>query len=512
MNEFDIILVNPLMRFGNNVDNVVEYLGFGYLASFLRGKGLKVKIIDMYIEDLKVDDIVNRLENTHFKLLGFTAMSSIYSDNICNIIDKLSKDKMEYIHITVGGHYTNEIKEDLLKRNNRINSIIIGEGEKTLFELIECIEKQEDFSSIKGLIYRDGNKIIENQPRPLMTCEELEECPLPDRDTTQLVLENNGYAQVLASRGCFGNCSFCAVNSYYTSLDGEKWRYQSVNKVIHDIEYLKKHFDIKYIDFADEEFIGPPKQRQRVVDFANELIKRNLDIKFMIFSRTTSIDKELFKKLKLAGLDRVFLGIEFGSNSLLKFYRKGVTVSENIRAIKILKDLDIKFSVGFIMFEPLIDIKTFRENLDFYMHNCSFKLDKLTSKLAIYPNTKAYTDFINEIEIYDKEWDIVLGDHYPYKFKCSKIEYLYSVIEKAVTRLSKSEKYRYIKEYSRQDKNLYNELFTEWKQGVFYLIDGLAKKIDEESVLTNEKKIFYEKEFMDELILWDKSPVYYNKC
>jgi len=490
--------------------NIVEYLGFGYIASHLRDKGVKVDIIDAYAEGLDLEDVHNRLSLENYDIIGFTIMSSQYFLNMRSILDKFSKEQLDRVHITVGGYYPSFNQEELMLRDERIDSVIVGEGELTFWELIKALASGSSLTSVYGIIYRDGKQIIKNEKRRLMADDELDKLPYPSRDALKYLIKEKKEAQILSSRGCFGRCSFCAVNSYFNSLDGKKWRGRTPENVVNEIECLTKDYGIKYIYFADEEFIGPGlKGQARAKEIARLIIDKNLNIRFCIYCRTDSVEEETFELLKKAGLDIVFLGVEFGVQSLLDFYQKGITVERSVKALRTIKKLKIKTSIGYIMFEPLMDIDTFRKNLKFYVENINFKLRHVVSKLAIYRYSPVYEKLKPKLKMNTAmTFDQLLGDHYLYEFKDRKVDFLYRLFKDCLPIISPSKKYRrIITELPLEVRNTY---VNEWTEGIYGLMDGIAEEISYEENLSDESYNKYKAGFEDKLIAWDNKPINYN--
>jgi radical SAM superfamily enzyme YgiQ (UPF0313 family) len=125
-------------------------------------------------------------------------------------------------------------------------------------------------------------------------------------------------------------------------------------------------YGVHNIIFNDAEFAGGIAiNRAQTIEIAQEIIRRNLNIHFSIQCRVNDIDLETFTILKDAGLRRVFLGVESGSQTILDRFKKGVSVQDNINAIETLAKLDMYVSMGFIMFDEETTFDEVSENMDF---------------------------------------------------------------------------------------------------------------------------------------------------
>lgn len=508
---YKIALVVPLFCDQKEFrDMIVEYLGFGYLAAYLRKNNVQVDIIDAFVQKKSVGEVVAQLEAGQYDLLGFTLMSSDYFKSMGSILDKISYEIIERSHIMVGGYYTTFKKDTLFEMDGRINSIIVGEGENTVLELVERLAKKQGLAGVRGIFYKENNVVYKNINRPLITEQELNALPFPARDNIHTVINENGSVQVLSSRGCFGRCTFCAVNFYYNSHEGRNWRGRSPENVVAEIEELVLNYGVRYIHFTDEEFIGPGvRGRKRACKIAELIIEKQLDINFSMYCRADNVEEQTFLLLKKAGLDSVFLGVEFGVQDSLDRYLKGITVAQIKKALSTLESLKIKTKVGYMMFEPLIQLEEFRESLRFCFENLKFTLRRVMSQMAIYPNSGAYYRLKDKVE-FDEQltFDPLFGDHLKYKFKDEKVEFLFRMLKESLPVISPSKKYLEI--MNERSKERKNALIKQWSSDVYHMIDEAATQISIESNLTEKNLMSYSSSFKERLEVWDRSWVAVN--
>lgn len=497
--EYDLVLVNPLLQFKTG-NNFVEYLGFSYIAAYLRDKGYKIKILDIYLEGLSLEESVRILINTPSRVIGFTSMSSLYVNNMKKILTRL--DDINRIY-TIGGIYATKNYEHILKDVERLDYVFLGEGEKTWEKFLYNLNNGISLKSIKGIAFLNNKKVVSNGMSDFLTQEEILKLPRPAHDTLELSLKNDGIAQIATSRGCYGNCSFCTISNYYNNSPNCRWRYYDIKMCVDELEHLVNSYHVNYVDFCDEEFIGPNTEKNniRLQYFINEIQRRKINVKYMIYCRSNDVEENLFAQLKDSGLDRVFIGIEFGNNLLLKKYGKGIKVDANIRAINILKKLNIKLSVGYIMFEPFMDLKLLKENIDFYFEYCPFKLDRLATKIGIFPNTKLYEESKEILSLQKTTWDFILGDYYTYHFLDEKVEIVYEGMVSLKGILQKSNSYYKIKINSKNQKE-YEIYFSRWKTELHGLINKFIEQLEEleNYQLVSENLVEH---FKSDITLWD---------
>ncbi|MHB8062586.1 MAG: B12-binding domain-containing radical SAM protein, partial [Ruminiclostridium sp.] len=254
------------------------------------------------------------------------------------------KAKKPDVHISVGGHYAASCYEKILNGISLIDSVNLGEGEKTFLDLCRKINAKEDWRSVLGLAYHDGEEIVCNAMPDLV--KNLDELPFPLRDIRGEV----SILSISSSRGCYGQCSFCDVNSFYERQPGEKVRVRSAVNVVNEIEMLVEKYHVNKFKFVDDNFLSNTLQRKQwALAIADEIKNRNLKINFLIECRASDIDENTILRLKEAGLSNVFLGIESITPRILRVFNKNISPKENYEAISILKKCSVGMTIGYIL-------------------------------------------------------------------------------------------------------------------------------------------------------------------
>ncbi len=355
----DVLLINPL---GSKYEDADEHLGLGYIASYARAHNISVAIIDVPLNSWTLKQAVSEISKYSSKLIGISIPFQQYAKEALELIGELRSAGFT-CHITAGGIFPTFAYEELFALCPQIDSIILGEGEITFYELAKKILEKEEWRDVHGLSYVENGEVIKTPLRPLT--ENIDDFPYPARDSLPLVLKRQPSVSMLSSRGCYGGCSFCSVVPFFSSF-GPRCRVRSTENIIDEMQMLINTYGVHNIIFNDAEFAGGIAiNRAQTIEIAQEIIKRNFNIHFSIQCRVNDIDIDTFEILKQAGLRRVFLGVESGSQAVLDRFKKGVTVQDNIGAIEILSKLDVYVSMGFIMFDEQTTFEEVSENMDF---------------------------------------------------------------------------------------------------------------------------------------------------
>lgn len=415
----------------NNEDTTVnflgvnEYLGVGYMKSHLKKNGINSKIHLVYSKD--VDKIGEIFEAPPF-LVGF----AVYTDIATAVLKsaKILKEQYPNVHITLGGPQTIGFDEDILKDNAQIDSVITGEGELVLLDLITKLRERQELAGCLGLTCRSNGSIIKNEAKSLI--DDLDTLDFPDRDVFEM--ERQEYFYIAGSRGCLGFCSFCGETEIKRKFKKPYVRIRTPKNIVDEMEYLMNKYKLNSFRFTDATFEDPGEEGLKKAEGVfDEIIRRKLDVSLHIFSRAeliTENSKGYLEKGFRAGLECIYVGIEAGNEPDLKLYNKKASLQDNKRAIKVIREAGIHPAIGFICFNPYSTYETLFENADFlYQSGFGHVFYLYQTRLELLPQSFIRRQMLKDGLINDNK--LYLHHFYDYQFKNPKIGELHQVIKKA---------------------------------------------------------------------------------
>ena len=254
--------------------------------------------------------------------------------------------------LCAGGPYPVGAQDRCLDYARGFDAAVTGEGERTVVEMVERLARGEGLDGVAGLVYRRGEEVRVNPPRPLAA--NLDELPFPDR---RLLGDANLYlpppatsrrkpvAVMLTSRGCTRHCIFCF------QMDKSRRsgiRYRSVENVLEEVELcLRQGFrEIKFIDdtFAED--------RERAMRLAREIRRRRLDFTWFASACANQVDREMLRAFKEAGCWAILYGIESGVQRNLNTLRKGITLAQARDAVAWAKEAGLAVQTTFMFGIP----------------------------------------------------------------------------------------------------------------------------------------------------------------
>jgi anaerobic magnesium-protoporphyrin IX monomethyl ester cyclase len=340
-------------------------LGMGYLAAVLQQHGRTVEMID--VRD-GAERIAERLLNRQPLIVGFSLIFQFFLPQFRSVATHLKAAGITS-HFTIGGHYPSLCHDEVLKNFPELDSVVRYEGELTLLELVDRLSTGRDWRETPGVAYLCEGQVAASAPRPLV--QDLDTLPFPYRPYKPERIGGFPTLPLLTSRGCVRRCSFCSIHTFYRTAPGKGKvvRVRKPERVIEEMLELHRQHRVRVFLFQDDDFpLWGSRAAGRWVD---ELVDRLHDsgladnTVWKISCRAEYVERELFAKLRNAGLFLVYMGIESGVEQGLEVLFKELTVEQNLAAVRTLKELGIVFSYGFMLFDPSSTFDSVRENVSF---------------------------------------------------------------------------------------------------------------------------------------------------
>lgn len=397
-----ILLINPPIRINSQPSNFP--FGQGYLAAVLLKAHHEVRVLDINgyrYGEKRVEELLRKyLIDEDINIVGIGSLITCYKyvKWLNNLIKKIKPEAK----IIIGGGIGTSIPKIALEKL-RADIVVVGEGEETIVELMDYFNKKRKIESIKGIYYWKNKKIKSTKLRERI--KNLDELPLPAWELfpMQIYLKNamnevpdikkigNGI-DIVTGRGCPYHCTYC-----YDPL-GHSRTIRSVEKVVEELSILKKRYGVSYFFFTDPCFV---MDKQWVHELCDAIIKKRLNIKWASSARVNLVDEKVLRKMKEAGCLALNYGIESGSQRMLDIMKKGVTVEQASKAIKMTREAGIKDWLSFIIGFPEETEEDIEETAKFCIKN-DVHLVSLFFATA-YPGTELYEQVKRKGMIKDEE-------------------------------------------------------------------------------------------------------------
>ncbi len=304
------------------------------------------------------EDIINEISEQGIDFVGITIPFPGTAIPALTLA-RLLKEKTN-IHVSLGGGF---IRPQSLLNNPEFfdiycDSVLIGDGEESIVELVKVLENRQKNEKVPGLIYKNKkNEIVFNPPKPITTMNNIANVSL-DGINLKEYAKNTPDTYLMISKGCYwGKCVFCSLGIKYG-----RYCIKSPEKVVSHIKELQEKYQIgNWIQFQDDAI--PPAYLDKLAD---EIIKQELNIYYFIFGRLEKeFNKELLQKLHKSGLRSVYWGLESGCQSVLDAMNKGIKLENVSQILKDSYEVGISNMVGLIVNFPTETIEEYFETLSF---------------------------------------------------------------------------------------------------------------------------------------------------
>lgn len=401
-----VLLINPPYmpseRYGKDVGKfgpTNEPMGLAYLAAALEQNGDQVEILDTPALQMSTSDISRYVPQRDHDIIGVPMLTPMYhrSVEVIQAIRRLGNS----VKIVAGGPHPTILPFKTMVDNPEIDFVVLGEGERTIVDLVNCLKSNGPLSEIPGLGFRGDGNIYINERRKLIS--DLDSLPLPARHLlpmnryhmTKTRTQTAHSYTVIVGRGCPFRCAYCS------RILGRKFRHHSTSRIVEEMGVLIDQYGAKEINLEADTIT---LNKKFILKLCEEIVGAgfNRKIRWTCESRVDTVNKEMLTAMKEAGCWQISYGVETGSQRLLDVIQKGTTIQGIEDAFKLTKHVGISIRAFFMLGLPT---ETYEESL----RTISFakKLDARWSQFTVttpFPGTKLYDIAIAEGTLRSSDW------------------------------------------------------------------------------------------------------------
>jgi radical SAM superfamily enzyme YgiQ (UPF0313 family) len=279
-------------------------------------------------------------------------------------------------HVVVGGPHATPLGRELLQHHAAIDTVCLGESDETFLELLDRVARKSSTHGLAGAIVRSGSAIDAIEEGP-------ERPSVKDLDVLEPVQRHFDTHILMTSRGCPWACTFCGAETSW----GRGFRANSVRYVIDSMASVLERLPVKMIQIKDDTFTT---NKKRVVELCRAIRDRGLKFLWSCDTRVDLLTDELLREMRLAGCQRLSLGVESGSPRILKAIDKKITPDEILTSTNLAKKYGVKVRYYMMLGNRGETAESFNETLAFL--DRAKPHEYIFSCLSIYPGTRDFAD------------------------------------------------------------------------------------------------------------------------
>ncbi|MEV6565922.1 B12-binding domain-containing radical SAM protein [Streptomyces kronopolitis] len=350
----DALFINaPLRDYGQRPrtnDYTLPVLGMAYIATYAQRAGFTVGVLDAEAHGLGIDETAKIVNEAAPRWAAMNLLAPTYemSARIASQLDPA-------IALMVGGHHAKALPDRILADPRMVNlrALVLGEGELRVAALLEDEQRRRE---LPGVIWRDpilgtrATGIADPQTNARMLGPDINTLPYVNRaflpqdpyqaapTTTDrriaasrgtdwlaaAALNGHQEANIVGSRGCPYNCTFCGAA--WSANPDVKIRVRSPQNIIGELDQLHAEYGTTAFRFVDDLFLGV---RDVIHEHMKAFAETGIGDRYVwdatgrinVLDRLSDNDLDT---LVSNGLREVALGIESGSDRILKAMDKRI--------------------------------------------------------------------------------------------------------------------------------------------------------------------------------------------
>lgn len=364
----------PPLNYGKNIIDDGDFLTTPYGLLSLAAQALRAghDVLTLNLSNFPWCEIELLIRNIDADLFGLSCHA--LNRRGVALMAKLIRQAHPAAHIVCGGPFVTAVPEETLQHYQDIDTIVIGEGEETFLELIHRLEAGKSVKGLAGTACRSGAGILRGPPRPRIT----------DLDSLASPLAYFPMDTLVTSRGCPGECTFCGSKVMW----GKKVTFHSVDYVLDMLQKAVCQYGRQFIMFKDDTFTA---YRKRALALCQGIIQRKINFLWSCDTRVNALDEELLYFMRLAGCQRLSLGVESASPVILKNIKKHISPKMVLDVTRLAKKYGFQIRYYMMVGNRGETVETMRQSLNFIKkaqpHECHI------FPLSIYPGTEEFDIF-----------------------------------------------------------------------------------------------------------------------
>jgi len=318
------------------------------ISRVLDKQGYAIKIITRFLSDNPEEEILEEVKDS--LCLGISAMIGFQIYDGLKIAS-LVKKKYPDLPIVWGGWHPSVLPVETVKNKN-VDIVVKGQGDRTFPELVSALEQKKSLRGLRGVVFKEKDRVIVNPDRPLEDLNDLPPLPYHLVDIEKCITKTEFGERSLfytSSYGCPFRCGFCVEPIVYH----QHWVGFKAERVVEDWQFLVKKYQIDTVIVSDSNFFT---DKQRVYDICRGLLRKRIKIKWRNANgripQLVAFEPEIWQAMEKSGCSLINTGAESGSQAALDLINKDMAAEDIIKFAKLCHRYHIKVQFSFLLGLP----------------------------------------------------------------------------------------------------------------------------------------------------------------
>ncbi len=362
-------------------------MGLYAVAAALIEAGCEARVLDWH-DQRDEDAMREELRRLAPDVVGLTVLQA----NRCGAMDvaRIAREACPEARIACGGVSATALWRFFLDNVPQLDAVVLGEGDRTMPELVAAWARGEDPAAVPGLALRTPDGPAKTAPRAPV--DDLDSLPIPARHFT--------YQHLSLTRGCPGHCTFCGSPDFW----GPKVRFRSPAHFVDEMQLLAAK-GVEHLYVSDDTFT---MDRARVQAVCREILSRGLAVEWQAISRVNAVDDETLALMRRAGCIQISFGVESGDDAIRNALNKNVRRDDVVRAFALCRKHGILARAYYIYGCPGETPETIQATLDLIRDTKPLVVHFFI--LSVFPGTALYEQFKAQTGATDDIWIDAIED------------------------------------------------------------------------------------------------------
>ena len=367
--------------------------GTAYIAAVLTQHGIDVDIYQQDLHHWSESHLTELLDRERYDIVGLSTIAGYYQYRKLLALSRAVNRSKQRPFYVLGGHGPAPEPEYFLRMTGA-DAIVIGEGEHTALELFDALLGGGPLGAVQGIAYRDGDRVVVNERRPLIA--DIDAIPWPAYSRFPIeyyrllrvpICRSTDFVMpVLSGRGCTFQCNFC-----YRMDKG--FRPRSNEAIVDEMTYLHRTFGITFFAFSDELLMSSV---ERTASLCEAFLGLDFDFCWNCNGRLNFARPEVLRLMKRSGCVFINYGIEAFDDAVLKTMRKALTTDLIERGVEATLSAGISPGLNIIFGNIGEDRETLEKGVEFLLRYSDAAQLRTIRPVTPYPGSPLYYHAISE--------------------------------------------------------------------------------------------------------------------